>query len=108
MRRSMAHKKILVSRFEPGMPKERFDIWLRKVLGKNLPLKWEINDCGEQTGTPADRGRDFPMCVEATAETIDMYFTVSLLVGTFRSGVSGTRPQIRGMAIHIEGEGEFE
>ena len=100
-------RSLPVSRIEPGMPKQRLDTWLRKILGRNLPLKWEVNDCGEQTGTPVDRGRDFPMCVEATAETLDVFFTVSLMVGTFRRGVSGT-PQIRGLAIHIEGEGEFE
>ena len=101
-------KNTTVSRIELGMSKQSFDRWLRKTLGKGHPVKWEVNDCGEQTGTPADRGRDFPMCAEATAESMDVYFSVSLMVGTFETGVSRTRPQIRGIFVHVEGEGEFE
>src|SRR5687768_13422891 len=76
-------KNLSVSDIERGMPKQGLDRWLRKTLGNSLPLKWEVNDCGEQTGTPADRGRDFPMCIEASAETVDLYVGVSLQVGTF-------------------------
>jgi hypothetical protein len=101
-------KKIPVNRIEPGMVKLGFERWLKKTLGQNFSPKWEVNDCGEQSGTQVDRGRDFPMCVEAMSESIDVYFVVSLMVGTFGRGTSSTRPQLRGMAIHIEGEGEFE
>ena len=62
-------RNISVSRVEKGMPLIRFDKWFRS-LGRRFKLKvhYEINDCGEQTGTSADRGRDFPMCVEATGK----------------------------------------
>ena len=40
--------------------------------GGGAPIKWEVNDCGEQTANRAsDRGRDSPMCVEADFDTKD-------------------------------------
>ena len=40
-------------------PKQRFDDWFRKLVGSKAEIRWEANDCGEQTGSPADQGRDF-------------------------------------------------
>ena len=53
------------------------------------PITWEVNDCGEQTGNPeADKGRDFPICVEAQA-TLQKKRTlsISVSVGTLQTGV---------------------
>jgi hypothetical protein len=96
-------KATLVSRIEKGLPNQRFDAWLRKLAGKNARLTWEVNDCGEQTGTPADRGRDFPMCVEANAQSGDMAIVISIMVGTFKRGIAG-RPRVRYAQLHFEGE----
>lgn len=67
------------------LPKIRFERWLRDMLGKEVELRWEVNDCGEQTGDPAvDRRRDVPACVEAAATLADgRAFGVQVQVGTF-------------------------
>ena len=51
-------------------------------------IKWEVNDCGEQTGRVAvDHGRVSPMCVEAAIDLKDGHaVTVLVSVGTFRRG----------------------
>lgn len=89
------------------MPKQRFDSWMRKIFGRGKS-SWEVNDCGEQTGTPADRGRDLPMCVEASIESIDLAVTVVLGIGTFKTGISPKRPDLRGIRIDREGEEAME
>ncbi len=93
----------LVSNIEKGMPKMRFDTWLRQTVGPNLKIAWEVNDCGEQTGTPADKGRDFPMCVEAIADSMDVHIAVGIMVGTFKRGITG-KPIVRGVTLNFEGE----
>lgn len=53
---------------EPALPVTSFEGWLAGVLGPQVRIQWEVNDCGEQTGNPAlDRGRDFPKCVQLRA-----------------------------------------
>jgi hypothetical protein len=56
-----------------------------------VPIRWEINDCGEQTGNPGvDQERDFLMCVAADMELRDRRpVTVLVSVGTFKSGSVG-------------------
>lgn len=93
----------LVSKIDKYTPRVRFDTWLRKVAGKKAKTTWEVNDCGEQTGTRADRGRDFPMCVEANTKSGDVEFLVSLMVGTFKKGISG-KIQLGHIEFHVEGE----
>jgi hypothetical protein len=53
-------KRLPVSELEPGMPKQALSEWLRKAAGPGAKLEWELNDCGEQTGSAADAGRGFP------------------------------------------------
>jgi hypothetical protein len=98
-------RNISVSRVEKGMPLIRFDKWFRS-LGKGTKLKvhYEVNDCGEQTGTSADRGRDFPMCVEAIPETEVSSIQVNMMVGTFKKGITMRRPVTRGIRVDEEGE----
>lgn len=96
-------KRLKVSRIEAGMPNTRLDTWLRRVFGSGK-LSWEVNDCGEQSGTSADKGRDFPMCVEATIASSDLAATVILGVGTFKTGISRQPPDLRGIRIDREGK----
>jgi len=96
-------KSTLVSRIEKGLPNTRFDAWLKKLGGRRTKIAWEVNDCGEQTGTAADRGRDFPMCVEAHAQSGEMAIVIGIMVGTFKKGITG-RPIVRLAELHFEGE----
>lgn len=66
----------------------RFDRWFRQAVGANAWVSWEMNDCGEQTGSPADSARDFPTCVQAMAEWDDgRKALVWIAVGTVKRGV---------------------
>jgi hypothetical protein len=83
-------KSILVSQLDPKLPGISFERWLQKEAGEGASIQWEVNDCGEQTGSAADRGRDFPMCVEATAHMADKrIIVVNIAIGTFKKGIRG-------------------
>src|SRR6185295_13686052 len=90
-KRAIAYAKLLsVSQLEIGLPTQRFADWFSDAVGSQAKIKWEVNDCGEQTGTPTDVGREFPSCVEANAELNDgRTVVVRIAVGTFRKGISG-------------------
>jgi hypothetical protein len=96
-------KKYLVSDIEPNVPKMSFAKWLRKTVGKDAKVDWEINDCGEQTGTPEDKGRDFPMCVKAFAALgSDVSVSVNIQFGTFKRGIARDKPTVRFISISRE------
>ena len=96
-------KTIPVSRLEAGMPRQPFDAWFQKLVGPQAKVTWETNDCGEQTGSPADAQRDFPICAEAGAALANgRKITVQIGVGTFQKGISG-RPVVWWAAIEDHG-----
>jgi hypothetical protein len=84
-----AAKHASVHRMDSSLPDTPLEKWLREVVGPKAGITWEVNDCGEQTGNPeVDKGRDFPMCVEAQvrlkpANTLH----ISVSVGTLKTGV---------------------
>ena len=84
-----AAKNTTVRRLDPSLPDKAFAIWLRDLVGPEAEIKWEVNDCGEQTGNPSvDKGRDFPMCTETeVAIQGACRLHVVLSVGTFRTGI---------------------
>ena len=82
-------KNTSVHRLDSSLPHKTLAKWLRDVVGPQVSIVWEVNDCGEQTGNPeTDKGRDFPMCAEAQA-TLKQKVTlvISVSVGTFKTGV---------------------
>jgi hypothetical protein len=99
-------KKYLVSEIESNVPKMKFADWFQQIVGKEAKVFWDVNDCGEQTGTPEDRGRDFPMCVEASASLgSDVLVSVNIQFGTFKSGITPDKPVVR--FIYISREDDF-
>jgi hypothetical protein len=56
-----------VSRLDPALPSIAFEQWLRTEGGTDARYEWEVNDCGEQTGSPAKNPSQIPTCVEADA-----------------------------------------
>jgi hypothetical protein len=91
-----AAKRVVVSAIDSTLPRVSFEEWLRGVLGREAATKWEVNDCGEQTGNPRlDQGRDFPMCAEVEVGLGNQRaLHISLVVGTFKKGVGGV-PSLR-------------
>ena len=99
-------KALPVSRLDARMPRQPFDAWFQKLVGSQAKVTWETNDCGEQTGSPADAQRDFPICVEVGAALADgRKVAVQIAVGTFQKGISG-RPVVWWAAIEDHGSTE--
>ena len=83
-------KSALVSSLDSSLPKVSLEFFLNYESG-GADIRWEVNDCGEQTGNPAmDRENDPPMCVEADFAKDQTGVTVMVSVGTFHKGPSGT------------------
>ena len=82
-------KSLIVSSFDRSLPNVSLEFFL-KYEGGGAPIKWEVNDCGDQTGSPAlDQERGSPMCVEADFEFKGQTaVTVLVSVGTFKRGPS--------------------
>src|SRR6266536_5653312 len=58
-----AVKAVPIQKLDPLLPDEPFERWLRAQSGRDAQFHWEVNDCGEQTGTPGDSG-PIRLCVE--------------------------------------------
>jgi hypothetical protein len=86
-----AAKQVLVQALDPALPRVSFDAWLRGVVGAEATTKWEVNDCGERTGSPKqDAGRDFPLCAEVQVGLSGQReLHVQLAVGSLKKGVEG-------------------
>ena len=89
-----------MSKLEPGLPKQSLVQWLTRAAGTSAKITWEVNDCGEQSGSPeADRGRDFPMCVDGIANLASgRKVIVSVAVGSFQKGITG-QPKVWSVSI---------
>jgi hypothetical protein len=82
-------KRSDVSRLDSRLPRQRFDDWFRSVVGPLAEIRWEANDCGEQTGGKADRRRDLPVCAQAEAFLSDgRKVVVTIAVGTMKKGLT--------------------
>lgn len=73
-----------VSQVDPALPDKPFDAWLKALVAPEVPL-YEVDDCGERSGTPDERGKEFPTCVHVTAKTssarqVDLSFIVATYV----------------------------
>ena len=98
-------KSAQVQKFDPALPPISMLHWINSVAMPYSKVVWEVNDCGEQTGSPADEGRDFPACVEATfLVTPETQAHVSIIVGTFKRGVVG-QPDL--FQLFLERQGQY-
>jgi hypothetical protein len=82
-------KRSDVSKLDSRLPRQRFDEWFKNVVGPSATIRWEVNDCGEQTGGPAHKRRDLPVCVQAEAILSDRRkVVVTIAVGTMNKGLA--------------------
>ena len=86
-------RKIRAVELDPKLTNELFGHWLSRIAGPQAEIAWEVNDCGEQTGGPADRGRDLPVCVQAQVTFPDNAMLVVMIsIGTLKNWmVDGVR-----------------
>jgi hypothetical protein len=85
-------QQLPANKFDPALSGQPFATWFKGVLGPGAELKWEVNDCGEQTGDPKiDAGRDIPTCVEVDATNphkSEVEIVVSINVGSINKGAN--------------------
>ena len=63
-------KAVSVQKLDSGIRAESFENWLQTQSGPGAQFHWEVNDCGEQTGTPGEAGPT-PLCVEVDVSLKD-------------------------------------
>jgi hypothetical protein len=82
-------KNLPVSKLDSSLPNLSLEYFL-KYESEDAPIRWEVNDCGEQTGDRAtNREYDVPMCVEADVDLKHSALTILIAVGTAKKGISG-------------------
>ena len=98
-----AQRSLRVSTLDRSLPNVSLEFFL-KYEGGGAPIKWEVNDCGDQRGSPAlDQERGAPMCVEADFEFKGQTaVTILVSVGTFNRGPLGV-PALISMTITENG-----
>jgi len=96
-------KNLIVSSFDRSLPNVSLEFFL-KYEGGGAPIKWDVNDCGDQTGDPAlDQEDGSPTCVEADFEFKGQTaVTILVSVGTFKRGPS-TVPALISVTITENG-----
>lgn len=89
-----AAKAAIVRKLDPSLPEEPLIDWLDDVVGSRTPRKWEVNDCGEHSGSPQP-GRDSPICAEVEVTMPDgRQLRIAVGVGTQQRGLTATTPGI--------------
>lgn len=72
-----------VASLEAGLPDKPFGEWFTDQVKPATP-KYEVNDCGERNGTPDERGKQFPLCVTASADVPTVRrLELSFIVGSY-------------------------
>ena len=56
-------KSVAVQTLDQSLPVIAFARWVQLQSGPGAEAQWEVNDCGEQTGTPGQLSQ-IPVCVE--------------------------------------------
>ncbi|WPD21777.1 MAG: hypothetical protein SD837_16400 [Candidatus Electrothrix scaldis] len=84
-------KHIDVTELDATLPSTSLHDWLNGLAKASERVAWEFNDCGEQTGSEADRGRDFPKCLEGIIESPshEKALSIQVYVGTWQRGFVG-------------------
>jgi hypothetical protein len=58
-------KATVIRTIDSALPAITLDLWLQQQLGSGVEIAWEVNDCGEATGSSADNRRDLPKRLKA-------------------------------------------
>ena len=96
-------QKISAHQLDSLLPAVALGAWLQDLVGDTIPLQWETNDCGEQTGASGGVGADSPSCVRIqTSESSPIYLSVTVIVGTARQGISG-KPEVMEVIVGSHG-----
>ena len=94
-------KNLDVQELDPKLGNAAFKYWfITAVAAPGALVSYDLNDCGEQTGGPANEGRDIPSCVEVRTTTkAGATAWVMVLVGNTRVGVLSGTPVVYGAGL---------
>ena len=104
-------KSVPVAKLDAALPALPFEQWLVVEAGKDASFRWEVNDCGEQTGAPGQNPDEIPTCVEADASLKDGPDVVDLQVHPvepFDEPVAGLGRGSLASAVVVLGAAEFD
>src|SRR5260370_22166424 len=80
-----------VSQIDSTLPAQPFDAWLKALVRPEEPV-YEVNDCSERNGSPDERSKEFPLCVNVTAKVSSLREAdLTFIVGTYEVPNSSTR-----------------
>lgn len=83
-------KRTPVASIEGGLPQTPFAEWFADQVKPSTP-KYEVNDCGERNGTADEKGKQFPLCVTASADVPTVRrLELSFVVGSYVVPVNGS------------------
>jgi hypothetical protein len=103
-------KKLSARSLDPELPDQPFAEWLQSVVGKDVKVAWESNDCGEQTGDPNTTPAEFPICGQASAKLSGARtVTVMVAIGSNKQGITeGITGGPRVFFVGLDIEATFE
>jgi len=79
-----------VATLDKTLKKQKLKDWLTQTVGAGAKITWSTTDCGEGTGSPADKGRDMPICVEPLAKLQDgRQVVLEIAMGSHQKGIDG-------------------
>jgi hypothetical protein len=76
-----------------------------KYESDGASVRWEVNDCGEQSGDPrVDKGREFPVCVQAESD-LKHQRTLTVVIVTGSAKDSLASPAVWSITVtYVTGE----
>lgn len=87
---SLGVQRMNANTIDKSLPKQPVGEWVRKAVGPKVALRWEVNDCGEATGTISDLGRELPACVQVEGDlSPEVGFTIMVSVENRKHGYAG-------------------
>lgn len=83
-------KRTPMSSLEANLPQKPFAEWFADQVKPSTP-RYEVNDCGERNGTADEKGKQFPLCVTASADVPAVRrLELSFIVGSYVVPVNGS------------------
>src|SRR5262245_20074349 len=96
-------QQVSVSRLDARLPRSPFADWLRRQVGSQAGIVWQLSECGDPDAV-AQPNHDLKACVEANALLPDgRKVIVMITVGTFKQGITG-EPEFNFALIEERGE----
>jgi len=95
-------QKLSAHTLDTLLPAIPFKTWLQSMVGDSVKLVWEINDCGEQVGTPTNRGSDNPICLNVVTSSRYIYLSIDIVIGTAKQGIGG-KPVVSDVSVEKHG-----